>query len=615
MKFCTSCGKEAKEQEFCQHCGAKLGSNSLVNKPQVKQSPASSKKRKIILGSILALIVIVFAVFKVGESYTDRFNQLAKFEENLNQGNVKELVAFLESSDSTLDVTDKNVKSLLTYLKENPDEKETLINHLRETASSFDMPQQVSAEVKEGSNQLIKMEKRGKKFFVYENYDFVLQPFPLLIDTNEEEVSYLVDGKKVSHVETKDGLINLGSFLPGEYKVEGKLSSELIDLSKEIKVRHFEKNNYSVLEFDVETISIQSNAEKFDVLINGKNTDISLTDGKQVEVGPVMVDESMTAQVQLDAPFGKIKSSEVAIDDTYLEVEAVLSDKQKDKVAQSLKQHLTNYSNALINREIDFLEDNSTVASDYTYASFENLIAYSTNYAGYVTDAKVDWDTFYIDETDGKWTLEVGLIEKWKENDAYDGKPSSLTESRYSNLYTLTYDGKEKWNVVNWTSYEDPSSNVKDLGMDLKKQKKDFEASTAFKANSDLEEAPSNQSTDELDVESFVQTYVSTYVEAINYGDFSIVSGQIDPSSTGYRDEVSSYIDRLNEKGMTEEVLSLDVQSVKASGDGYMVSTVEEYNIYYSDGSEKNKAYRSTYQVNVTSDGIKMGKLIETEEI
>ena len=459
------------------------------------------------------------------------------------------------------------------------------------------------------------MEKRGKKFFVYDNYDIVLQPFPLLIDTNEEEVSYQVDGKKVSHVETEDGLINLGFFLPGKYKVEGKLTSELIDLTKEIKVRHFEKNNYSVLEFEVETISIQSNVEKFDVLNNGKNTDISFTDGKQVEVGPVMVDESMTAQVQLDAPFGKIKSSDVAIDDTYLEVEAMLSDKQKEKVAQSLKQHLTNYSNALINREIDFLEDYSTVASDYTYANFENLIAYSTNYAGYLTDAQVDWDSFYIDETDGKWTLEVGLIEKWKENDAYDGNLSSLSESRYSNLYTLTYDSKDKWNVVNWTSYDDTSSNVKDLGIDLKKQKNDFEASTAFKTNSEREDDQPSQSTDELEIESFVQAYVSTYVEAINYGDFSVISGQIDPSSTSYMEEVSSYIDRLNEKGMTEEVISVDVQSVKASGEGYTVSTVEEYTIYYSDGSEKNKAYRSTYQVNVTSGGIKMGKLIETKEI
>lgn len=614
MKFCTSCGKEAKDKEFCQHCGAKLGSNNLTNEPQLKP-PVGKKKRNILLGSFLAFIVIGFVLFKVGESYTDRFNQLAKFEENLNQENVEELVASIKSSDPALDVTDKNVKSLLSYLKDNPDEKDTLMNHLRETASSFDMSPQVSAEEKVGSHQLIQMEKQGKKFLVYDNYDLILQPFPLLIDTNEEEVSYLVNGKKTSHAKTEDGLINLGFFLPGEYKVEGKLSSEHMDLTKEIKVKHFEKDNYSVLDFDVETISIQSNVEKFDVFINGKNTDRSLIDGRQVEVGPVMVDESMTAQVQRDAPFGKIKSPEVAIDDTYLEVEAVLSDKQKEKVALSLKQHLTNYSNALINREIDFLDDHSTVASDYTYASFENVIAYSTNYAGYVTDAQVDWDTFYVDETDGKWTLEVGLIEKWKENDAYDGKPSSLSESRYSNLYKLTYDGKEKWNVVNWTSYDDPSSNVKDLGMDLKKQKKDFEASTAFKTNSDLEEAPANQSTDELDVESFVQTYVSTYVEAINYADFSVISGQIDPSSTSYREEVSSYIDRLNEKGMTEEVLSVDVQSVKESGDGYTVSTVEEYTIYYSDGSEKNKSYRSTYQVNVTSDGVKMGKLIETEEI
>ena len=77
-----------------------------------------------------------------------------------------------------------------------------------------------------------------------------------------------------------------------------------------------------------------------------------------------------------------------------------------------------------------------------------------------------------------------------------------------------------------------------------------------------------------------------------------------------------SYIDRLNEKGMTEEVISVDVQSVEGSGDNeYTVSTVEEYNIDYSDGSSKNKAYSSTYQVNATGEGFKMNKLIKTKEI
>ena len=129
MKFCTSCGTEAKQsKEFCDQCGAKLGSNNVVNEQPVKVHPVGSRKKRIMIGSVLALLVIGFAVFKVGESYTDKFNQLSRFEENLNQGNVKDLVALLESADPTLDVTDKNVKGLLTYLKENPEEKETLID-------------------------------------------------------------------------------------------------------------------------------------------------------------------------------------------------------------------------------------------------------------------------------------------------------------------------------------------------------------------------------------------------------------------------------------------------------------------------------------------------------
>ncbi|MCA0987024.1 zinc ribbon domain-containing protein [Guptibacillus algicola] len=614
MKFCTSCGTEVEQSKtFCIHCGAKLdGEKSTENKARKASRP---KKKKVMLGSLLAFIIVGFILFRVGASYTDKYNQLSKFEEYLNNGNVKGLVTLLDSPDQSLKVTENNAESLVSYYNENPSEKESLITSLREAVSQNSLSLQPSAQASEDSGQLIWLVQNGKKFFVYDNYDFVLQPFPLLIDSNYEEVNYLVDGKKVSSEVTENGLVNLGTFLPGYYEVEGNLSSDLVDLTKKVKVDHFDRNNYSDFTFDVESTVVETNVESGTVLIDGKNTDISISNGKQVEVGPVILDGSMTAQVEVETPFGKVKSEDVSIDDSYINVVVTLSDEQKEKAAQSLKQHVTNYSKALINREIEHLRDNATNVSDYTFSSFESLLGPGTNYAGYVTDAQVDWETFYLEETDGEWKLEVGLLEKWNESYDYNGDASALSESLHSNLYTLTYE-KGKWDVVKWNSYDESSGNLKALGMDVKEQKKLFDSSSALKSSTKTQPESNTGNANTDLIIGFVQNYVATYVKAINWGDFSIVSNQIDPSATDYQNEVSDYIDYLAEKGMTEEVINVEVDSVEAIGDNkYRISTVEKYKIFYENGSAKYKSYSSSYEVRNTSDGLKMVKLLKTKEV
>ncbi|MFF2479389.1 hypothetical protein [Paenibacillus sp. NPDC058071] len=121
----------------------------------------------------------------------------------------------------------------------------------------------------------------------------------------------------------------------------------------------------------------------------------------------------------------------------------------------------------------------------------------------------------------------------------------------------------------------------------------------------------------EKEIASFMSDYGYKSIEAVNASDFSIVEPFIDPSGDVYNEQ-SSYILYLKKKGITEELLSYEVEDVmKKADDRYEVTTKESYTIYYGDGSVKNKTFRSIHLVVADLDdfGWKVNKLIETKEL
>lgn len=613
MRFCPSCGNKLEESKtFCQHCGTKM-EDSPPSRHRMKSSlPVLSRKMKILLMSIVAFLIICIGLYKVGEHYTDKDVLVAKFEKHLEQGDAKELAKLLESSDSSKKISDKHIKSLLNYVKDYPEEKEELLRQLKENVKEIGIPKASIEETDEVNDQLIKVEQQGKKYFLYDKYVFVLQAFPLLVDSNLDDVTYYIDGKKVASHETESGLLTLGNYLPGEYKVEGKHVTEFIDLSKELKVSHFQREDYADVSFEVDSITIGSNVDKGTITIDGNKTGITFSNGEDGVVGPVLVDGSMKAGIEVDAPFGKVESEDVVIDDNHHYIEATLTDKQKEEVLKSLAKHLTNFSLAISNRDPAILSENSSV-SEATRSSMAYFLDPGTSYMGYIKDIQVDGDTFYLNESDGKWAVEVGVIETWKDGYNYEGNASSLTESTYQNLYMLTYNNG--WNVESWNSYSDQSENLKTVDIDYAELKQQFDRSKAFQtAAPSTDSEPDSSNTETTVVASFVKTFVPTSVKAINFRDFSIVSSQIESSSTSYRNEFSDYIDYLAEKGITEDLLNVEVISIEKVGENtYTVETYEEYEIYYSDGSGKYKSFQSIYEVKVTAEGPRIGKLIKTD--
>jgi uncharacterized membrane protein YvbJ len=610
VKFCTSCGQKIENNSpFCNGCGAKIDSKESTGtekSPSMPSLSSLSKKTKILIGSALLVLILCVSLYKVGEAYTDKAKLMENFEEQLEKGNADELLPLLSAKEESEKITKKNVEALVGFLKDNPDTKQTLIAQLKNNAKSDDTMAVTASADTGGPQQLVTLEKRGKKFLIYDNYDLVLQPFPMTIYTNYDDLKFYVDGKEVKPEAVEGDIVNLGSYIPGDYKVKAALKSDFVQLEKNVNINHVGPTDTDLM-FDIDYVRVNTNVAGSSVFVNGKDTGLKVSKDKIVEIGPVLTDGSMTVQLKKDMPFGKIESEDAPIDNNHLTLGLTLSDKDKEKVKEGLKRHFLNLSKALANQDSKFLKEESNDVSEFVASSFEDMTENDWKTIGYISSIEVDTDSLYLEEFDGKWFASLPVRTEWMEDKVYSGDSVSLSEQSYENEYSLTYTN-DKWSVESWgyiwTFSGDQAEEIK---IDTKALKKQLESSSAFTSIAEEQAAE--------DVESFVESYISASVQAINERDYSIISGDID-SSSEYTTTVSDYIDYLDKKGITEDLVNIEIKKVETMDDGsFHVYTFEEYNIHYDDGTSKYKSFDGKYKVTSTGSGLKMYDLVSTEEV
>ncbi|MEG9295994.1 hypothetical protein V6B33_06015 [Mangrovibacillus sp. Mu-81] len=610
MKFCTSCGQKIdKNSPFCNGCGAKIEKKGTVQAKSSSPLPSFaslSKKTKIIIGSVLLVLILCISLYKIGEAYTDKANLLENFEKQLEKGNTEELVRLLDSKKDSQKITKKNVQAMVDFLKENPGSEETLLAQLKENVKADGVLTVEASAANDYPDQLVTLEKRGKKFLIYDNYDLVLQPFPMNIYTNYHDLRFYVDGKEIKPAAAEGDMITIGSFIPGEYNVKAVLKSDFVELEKEADVNHIGPTDTDLL-FEIDYVQVHTNVEGASVFINDKDTGLKVNKDKTIEIGPLLTDGSMTVQLKKELPIGKIQSEAVPIDSNRLTAGLNLSDKDKEHVKEGLKRHFINLSKALAFQDAKFLKEESNDVSDFVASSFEEMTGEDWKTLGYITAIAVDTDSLHLEELEGTWYVTVPVRTEWMEDSVYSGDPVSLSEESTENNFSLTYKN-DKWSVESWGSiwtFED--EQAEEIKIDAAALKKQLESSPAFTSIAE------EQSADE--VESFVESYIFDSVQAINDRDFSIVSGDIDPDSD-YSTTVADYIDYLEGKGITEELVNIDIEKIELLDDGsYHVYTFEEYNIFYKDDTGKYKSFDGKYKVTSKSSGLKMYDLVSTEEV
>ncbi|WP_416420286.1 TcaA NTF2-like domain-containing protein [Priestia aryabhattai] len=117
-------------------------------------------------------------------------------------------------------------------------------------------------------------------------------------------------------------------------------------------------------------------------------------------------------------------------------------------------------------------------------------------------------------------------------------------------------------------------------------------------------------------VSDFMAEYSSDSIEAVNSRNFTVVEDSLDPSGKAYKEQ-RDYLKYLEKKNITEESLGFTVNKVvSVDQSSYKVTTQEEYEIFYNDGSSKIKSFSSSYIVKVLANGnLAVNELLYTQEL
>jgi membrane-associated protein TcaA len=118
----------------------------------------------------------------------------------------------------------------------------------------------------------------------------------------------------------------------------------------------------------------------------------------------------------------------------------------------------------------------------------------------------------------------------------------------------------------------------------------------------------------EAEMARFMDSYFSTMVASINAREVSIARSVMDLEGKAYP-EHRDYLKVLEERGITEEYLSMELLSFEEVEGGYKVKTNEAYHIFYSEETGKYKSFESEFFVTLLKEGLRIHTLISTKEL
>lgn len=213
MKFCRNCGAKIKDhQKNCTNCGQSLEDN--------KQSTKSSKKTLIIISIIVVILVLFFVLFKIIESTLSPTSQAKAVAQDLKKGNTNNLAKDLEFNGRNLNKTES--KALYKYIEET-DSPDRIANELESNVKSMKDNKTGNASVSVNDTEIINIRKNGKKYGIFNNYDFTVGKQSVKIDPDSDSTIKYKYNNKNHKVKLSQDEEKVFATLPiGDYKLEAK---------------------------------------------------------------------------------------------------------------------------------------------------------------------------------------------------------------------------------------------------------------------------------------------------------------------------------------------------------------------------------------------------------
>ncbi|MEC5423229.1 hypothetical protein QGM71_06900 [Virgibacillus sp. C22-A2] len=586
-RFCQECGKKANpEDKMCVHCGTKLPTivNNKVGEEKRQRSEKAplSKKKKIVYSAVGMLAIFSIGFILWAQSYQSASSVEKRFVNAITEKDeqaVTKLVVHQDGSSAT------------------KAEAEALIKLAEEEGTSV-------------VGDLVSVQPHDKFLFVFtarkveaiDQYAVYTEPI--------EGLSFLFNEKEMTQQQPAEDEMIYGPFIPGSYELEAVFSGKYGETKKSGRITLADTyGNPTNVDMDINVSKVVfyvTNYNDLDLeksfLKLGEEKIPLQEDGSTKAVGPFILDGSQQIQTSVSMPWGEVVSEAFQITEAEMVVFAdVLSEKQYSGLKDTLKDFGEQYVESLAGKDASLLK----VVSEDLQSMINDEVDEYWFYSGKFEQLEIDQNSIQVDSSSKAPVIEI--LSQYSFNEAVHEleETPDFYDVSFILRMNLVYNTDEKqWKIVSMTddsyTYFDPTDKVSGSG-------------TVFGPD---EEAVAKAKSNILNAEiaSFMESYTRSSVDAINYRNYYYVEDYIADDSPRAK-EAEEYIDYLEEKGITEDLLETELESVEKIDDStWNVTMVESFTIYNPDSSQ-DKTFRTKVVLKKINDEYKVYELVETKEV
>ncbi|MBM7551679.1 zinc ribbon domain-containing protein [Thalassobacillus pellis] len=617
MKFCKECGEKITgENKFCKGCGAPIqGSGQASIRKQKKPMP---KKQKLWIGGLVAGLIILFGLYKVGAYYTSGERLVGAFREAVEDQDATKVAELLMYQNSDKEVTKEEAEAFLTYIDSSPMEKEFMLSSLTTQLSNYENKKAVAGGMELLKNGVVQLEKHGKTF-LFDNYELTIEPVYVSVSTNYADTVIYKGETELVTSDSADFEQQFGPFLPGKHEFKAVYKNDWIELETQETIEVLSGEDTIELELESEEIYFDSElgkSTKGRLFINGKAVNFNPFAGNKF--GPAKYDGSMEVTAEAEFPWGTMTSAPVSV--TGSEV-SVYSFKTSEELKKKIKETMTAFKDGYHTTISTGEKTGENVMTDEMMGTvmleYENQATYGSDLEWTLSESILLMDYVMVKQKiDGTYILRVYTKDKLlrksngEEENVYfydiiykDGK--WLVDYEYQDFHMDTTNGWENGikllNKEKTYTYDGPIvQNVKpkDEQKDKQEDKQD-----------DTDPGDTDSKLKELTAE-LMANYLYGLTTAINTNDFGSVDHLLLEGSSLYEAQ-KSLVAGLHDRGITEEVEDFEITDVSKAGSEMRITTSETIAINYGDGTEKVQDYKWVYTAVLVDGAWKLSSISE----
>ncbi|GGB37065.1 zinc-ribbon domain-containing protein [Virgibacillus dakarensis] len=413
-----------------------------------------SKKSKILMAVAGAVIVLLIVTYQVGASMTSKEKMVEKFEEAITKKDAETVADLLKADSKKIKINKKSVEGFINYYSENPSEFAYTMDHLKGQVKQFDKNSKLAKASDDGYTYALNLVEDGKKFLIYDNYSIQVSPVYFEVSTNYKHTDIMLNGEVIATSDKDDFKKEVGPFLPGTYKFTAKYKGEFVELTAEAESTNFDPNYSDNVELYIEGDDVtfylpyDMELDNVKLYINGEDTGVNIVE--ESTFGPVLADGSMTASFEAKFPWGTMKTEDIPIESSSLDVEFKTSDELKETMKDTIIKFNQEYLAATTTADKKKL---TTVTADLA----TNIVDDAKNakeadqyYKGKFIGVDFDTDSFKLTNFGDGWTAKVDTVTIFEEDTWYGDDKPKLEKVSEEYGYELVYDkDSEQWKVNN----------------------------------------------------------------------------------------------------------------------------------------------------------------------